>query len=69
MFASYIYSWVLTSVTYGGDKMNWIKFVENHNSEIRIPKIKRSLYSYGRNSESHSTLVNFYRTTEKMIHY
>jgi hypothetical protein len=49
--------------------MNWIKFVENHNSEIRIPKIKRSLYSYGRNSESHSTLVNFYRTTEKMIHY
>lgn len=49
--------------------MNWIKFIENHDSDIRLPRIGRSIYSNSSNSSRHSTLINFYRETEKIIHY
>lgn len=46
--------------------MNWIKFVENHNSEIRLPKIGRSIYSHA-SKTSTNTLITFFRETEKII--
>jgi hypothetical protein len=46
--------------------MNWIKFVENHNSTIRLPRIGRSAYSYTAREESH-TLQNWFRDTQKKI--
>lgn len=47
--------------------MNWIKFVENHKSEIRIPRIGRSIYSNSKNDEYSNTLIRWYRNTQKTI--
>lgn len=47
--------------------MNWIKFVENHNSEIRVARIGRSVYSHASNLETSNTLQNWLRKTNKDI--
>ncbi len=48
--------------------MNWIKFVEEHPGRITLPRIGRSVYSYGSNNELTNTITNWFRETERQTH-